>query len=228
MISLTHRQISDNLLDRCLNAVHLKIMSAPSYTSDRTLERTNIDAETQEKIIELASNGMNIEKLCQSVGLSWNTIARYCIKDPLFDAEWKRARTIGADLVADKLETAYDNAETVADAMIARGKSDNYRTLAGWRNPKAYGPKLNVDVVHSIDLSSALQQAEKRTIPILEQAQIDRIAAAQSPDSTLPIGIPAHRVDHAEVLAKAKHRSEAERPIVDAEIVEDDGFSRYL
>lgn len=133
-----------------------------------------ITPEQQAEILKQYGEGISLKKLCRTIGISWTTLAELIRTDTLFSTQWDLARIRGADILSDELGTMYDDAQTMVEAVVAKGKSDNLRTIVGWRNPAKFGPKLNVDVTHSVDLSKALQQAEHRAIPILEQAQIDR------------------------------------------------------
>jgi len=150
---------------------------------NRSLKFMTIEPSKQDDILRLAANGTpiaQIEKLCD---ISWETIARFAIKDPLFAKKWTENRSIGADKIADQLLTVYDEAQTVADAMIARGRSENIRTIVGWRNPARYGPKLNVEVSHTIDLTKALEQADTRLFGALnntvqEIPPVEKVAPA--------------------------------------------------
>jgi hypothetical protein len=135
---------------------------------DRDLSRAKhkLDVDTRVKLLTLIAEGEPIRKACREIGTSWQTVARELIMDPLFKREWDLARQQGADIRADDLATAFDGAETVADAMICKGKSDNLRTLAAFGNPGRYSPKMQVEHTHTLDLSKAMELADKRASTI--------------------------------------------------------------
>lgn len=144
----------------------------------------NTVGEPRMRLLQYCREGMSVQQVSKIMPIAVCSIYKAMDKDPSLRIEWDKARKEGADTLADSLLTTFDDAETVADAMIGKAVSDNIKSIVGWRNPGRYGAKLNVEVTHTIDLSSALQQAEHRTITILEQAAIDR----QSTQSIPPVG----------------------------------------
>lgn len=142
-----------------------------------------LSREQQADIIELAFQGVTIGKICTKVGISYNTLARCIVRDPVFANEWNLARSAASHLVADQLLEVTENAETLADAAVCRVRSDNIRTAAAWLNPK-YSPRQQVEHTHTVDLSKALEQANQR---------LDQIEAIRAP---LP-EIKQHHIDRA-------------------------------
>lgn len=150
-----------------------------SYSNDDGMKRRHdtppaLSREQQLEILSLAIQGETIKYITSKVGISYETLARLIVRDPLFEREWRAARIASADLLADTLLEATDSAETAADAMIAKVKSDNIRTRVGWLNPKKYSPKTQVEVSHTVDLSGALSQADQRIAEFNETLKIEQ------------------------------------------------------
>lgn len=148
------------------------------------------DSHTRSELIRLIGEGLSFRSAAKQAGVSLDLLYKLLKSDPLFRTEWEQARKDAADTLSDDVLDAFDGAETVADAMIARGRSDNLKTVAGWRNPTRYSPRMNVEVTHTVDLAGALRQAEMRTIPILEQAQLERSGSGIPETAMLPGCIP--------------------------------------
>lgn len=127
-------------------------MTTPPYLTE----------EQQIQILDLTREGTSIRSSCAKVGISYNTLARCIIRDPLFAAEWTRAREMAAHIVADSLLSVTDGCTTMAEAVLARVKSENIRTTAAWLNSQRYGIKQQVEVTHTVDLTKALEQANDR------------------------------------------------------------------
>ena len=72
----------------------------------------------------------NISSACQKVGLSRNTIYRWCSEDPKFKSRLDEAMTIGADSVSDLAESK----------LIGLINLSDFRAIAYWldNNKKVY------------------------------------------------------------------------------------------
>ncbi len=72
----------------------------------------------------------NISSACQKVGLSRNTIYRWCIEDPQFKARLDQAMSIGNDSVSDLAESK----------LIGLINGSDFRAIAYWldNNKKVY------------------------------------------------------------------------------------------
>lgn len=204
------------------------------------------DSHKRSELVRIVRSGSSIHQAAKEVGVSLELLYKLLKTDPLFRNDWEEARKDAADTIADGLLNVLDSAETVADAMIGKARSENIKTIAGWRNPSRYGSRLNIDVTHTVDLSKALQQAEQRTIPILEQAALERVNAlnsnalqelppvdkvAPAPSHSVPIKATktvdkyGRSVDKSEKYAErdklkdmARRRAEQDYQVVDVEV----------
>jgi hypothetical protein len=79
--------------------------------------------------------------------------------EPEFGNEIDLARARGYDALADSLLDAHERIENPQQAKVY---SDNARWLLSKRSPRKYGDTINLNVNHALDLTVALDAAERR------------------------------------------------------------------
>lgn len=118
------------------------------------------DPEDRRAIIEriaarIEAGALN-EPAARAEGISEDTRRRWCLADPELDAVHTRARSIGADALAEQavgiaVTGAGPDGTRYADAQERRLAYDALRWLAGKRRPKDYGDKQQVEVSGGIE-----------------------------------------------------------------------------
>jgi hypothetical protein len=68
----------------------------------------------------------------------------------------------------ESLKNIVDGYSCMEDVNAARLRSDNIKWSASKIVPETYGDNINLNINHTLDLSSVLLAAENRIIPILE------------------------------------------------------------
>lgn len=144
--------------------------------------------EQREFILDETLKGTDTISICKVIGISEMAFYQIRKRDPLFDKEFKEIRVESAHIQVERLRTIYDSCDTMSEVMRARGQSDNIKWEASKRVPEVYGDSLNVNVNHTVDLSSVLAAAAERTIPFIqmkEALQINRTLTG-TPDEMTP------------------------------------------
>jgi hypothetical protein len=89
----------------------------------------------------------------------------------LFEKELLKLRAEAAHIIAEKINTVYDGCVSMEQAVIARGKSDNYKWMAAKKMPSVFGDKIDINVNHTVDITKALDAAQNRAMPFIEMKQ---------------------------------------------------------
>jgi hypothetical protein len=156
--------------------------------------------ETQKEIVlDSIINGLGNDKAAQKIGVPFRTFNNILIRDPLFAKEVARARENWIHSLVYRLIGITDGCETMAQVSAAKVESENIKWAAGKFVPEVFGDNINVNVNHTLDLSSILLAAENRVLPLL-QASIsanrdkqDLATLDVAPQSTITVEcIPMH------------------------------------
>jgi hypothetical protein len=115
------------------------------------------DPAKYETFIQAVEEGETVKTACQRSTVAWRTVSRWIADDAnvTLDGEpagarYARARSVSAELWADKAVTAAEDARDKDDAQVARVKVDVYKWRAAMANPKEYGERRNVEVSGSV------------------------------------------------------------------------------
>lgn len=134
------------------------------------MSRTSLQLTSEQE--DFIVNGIIFRKtivdLCKELEIDKTKLFYYIQRNPDFEKRLNQARVFRSELAVDQLETIADGCETLADAAIARLKSDNTKWVASKLIPHVYGDNINLNVNHSIDLGSVLLAAANRVAPIIE------------------------------------------------------------
>lgn len=120
----------------------------------------------KQKAIEMSTAGASIMLVCEIIGVTEYSFWQYCEKDPLFDDAFGKSRTRAGHRYADEIVKISEN--TRLNPQIARNQIQARQWLAGKRNSKHYGDKLDVNVAHTLNIGGILDAAEARVLPMLD------------------------------------------------------------
>jgi hypothetical protein len=133
--------------------------------------------ELGDRICELHAGGTMIDKICADHDWAPNsmaTVLNWAEDIPDFQAKYARAHKACAQALAFRAITV---SEIERDPMRARVISENLRWLASKFDPGKFGDKLEIQADHTISLSGAIEEAQRR---VIEGVAIDMAAAAGS------------------------------------------------
>ncbi len=149
-------------------------------------KKIDLTNDQKEQIIEKTLSGMTMITICNELDIPRRSIHTMIQRDPLFAKELANARAEYAHDQVEYMRTIYNDCETLTDAQIARGQSENIRWEVSKRVPEVYGDSINLNVKHSVDLSKVLEAAAGRAIPFIEMKQAIEIQAEliQDPPKT--------------------------------------------
>ena len=100
--------------------------------------------ETADRICELLASGESLRRVCMLEGMPTRvTVMNWMDANPDFYAKYARARDIGLDERADKMDEDVDNEPDVARARL---KLDYAKWYLAKLAPKRYGEKLDLGV----------------------------------------------------------------------------------
>lgn len=125
------------------------------------------DEQKEYVLDEITTGNASLSQICAALQISERTFYRIQRADPDFAKKAAEARVNSANQLADQLRTMYDGAETMAEAAIARGKSENIRWLASKLAPDTYGERIDVNVKATVDLTKVLEAANNRALPYI-------------------------------------------------------------
>ena len=145
----------------------------------KTPRYKSLTKEQKEKVLEQVGLGKDYISICKGLGIPRLALYQQSLEDPEFKQSLEEMRDLSTDDVVDSIRSMADDIHTLADAACARVKLECAKTFAGLRSPRKYGAKLDVNVQHSLDLSSVLMAANGRLVPMLEARRaVAEIAAA--------------------------------------------------
>jgi transposase-like protein len=139
---------------------------------DRNVKMRTISELQREKIIELVSEGARIADICKQFSISPMLLRIMRQDDALFGQKFDLAQKVFAELRVEELQTIADQAVTPTDATVASIKSKNIQWLAGKHDREKYGDKVDVAVNATLDITRALDAANARLGPVLDQTNI--------------------------------------------------------
>ena len=163
------------------------LMTAPLTEIPQSLERylagryPPLTPEQQDFFIDGIIANERITDLCKKLGLAVHDYYAYYTRYPEFAKKVEYARIAWTHQIVDELNHVADDAETMADAQIARVKSDNIQWIAGKMIPSKYGDTINVNVEHKLDLGPILQAAQNRVIEV----KAEKVTPEDAPQSTI-------------------------------------------
>lgn len=143
-----------------------------------------LDQKQQDYICESTVLGRKTLTICKDLGIERHVLADYCFIDPLFSKRLQKSRELHTHDMVEELLTITDNCNSITDVHAARIKSENIKWASGKYIPSVYGENLNIQLNHSLDLSSVLLAAENRVLPILQAKLADSTPAIDA-ESTL-------------------------------------------
>lgn len=131
-----------------------------------------------EQVLTLVIEGQLLRQAAKLLNLPESSLYRALHADPTLWANYKRARELGANAMA---EQAVDIADNDADAKRARNRIMVRQWLAGKLDPKTYGDRLDLNVTQTVDISGALAEAKARARPMRDQSNvIDAVIVKES------------------------------------------------
>lgn len=143
-----------------------------------------ITENQQEAIFNGLLEGRTLVEICSSLGLQQQNISQFAFKDPNFAKKLRDTREMVMHNHVETLLTIADDCETIVDVHSARIKSDNIKWSASKIVPAVYGDNINLNVQHSLDLSSVLLAAENRVLPMLAAMNAtSKVKEEQQPDT---------------------------------------------
>lgn len=129
----------------------------------RKLERLSTDAE--DEAIDGVISGYTLEGIAAGAGFSnKGQLLRYLAKYPEFMARFENA--LAAQCI--DLEEQLLNCADKYDKDVCRTKMESISRILKFRNRKRYGDKTEVEMNLTVDISGALERAERRVGEIVE------------------------------------------------------------
>jgi hypothetical protein len=124
-----------------------------------------------QQVCERLAEGAVVTVIAVELGFHPSTLLEWRERYPNYAASYARAEQIGFHTLAEKLLTI---ARQEGDVQRQRLESDNIKWYLGKRNPRVYGDRLDVNIVQTIDIGSALTEARARALrPMSDQLTID-------------------------------------------------------
>lgn len=131
-------------------------------------KRIDLTPEQKEQALTMFSAGDRYQTVCEAIGIKPDLLFAIFRREPDFYKQAQIARQNGVHLKVERLETVYDGCETLADAAIARGISDNIKWVASKISPETYGERIDVNIKATVDLAKVLEAANNRALPYIQ------------------------------------------------------------
>lgn len=124
--------------------------------------------------ITLAAEGKSLRKIIDALCINETQFLRARQDDPYFAQVFEDARQEGLEHHADSL---LDIANEEQDVQRGRLKSDNIKWLLSKRKPRTYGDRVDVNVTQTVDMASAMREAQERVLipPAAQHAILDAV-----------------------------------------------------
>lgn len=119
-----------------------------------------------QEVITSVSNGSTLTAALKLHGVTRESFRKYIERDFQALGEYMAARRDAADLRAEEI---LEIADTDPDPLRARNRIDARKWYASKLDPKVYGERIDVNVQQRVDLTSVLDEARKRALPICDQ-----------------------------------------------------------
>lgn len=142
----------------------------------------NLTLEQQEQVLDLIYKGFSPHSAFAEAKLDARALSEYSIKDPIFGKRLQQAREHCIHMHVDSLLSIAKGCETLVDVNVARLTSDNIKWTASRLIPHVYGEQVRVNVSHKLDLSSLLEAADARVLPLLPSKKPDIATESKSVD----------------------------------------------
>ncbi len=139
-----------------------------------------LSEEQKELAIEMAEEGRTVKEIREAIMVDAGAFRRYLEKHPVFKANFAHARQEGLEELADSLQNI---TEEVGDVQKAKLKSENLRWILSKRKPLVYGDRIDVNVTQTIDITSAIEEAKKRSLKNSEDPGIIEAESRKISDS---------------------------------------------
>ena len=133
-----------------------------------TLPAIILTDEQKNIACDLAASGKGNDKISLAIGVAARTFASILHRDPIFAKEIARSREIWVHSMVEGLIGITDGCTTMAEVSAAKVESENIKWVSSKYIPEIYGDNMNININHSLDLSSVLLAAEDRVMPILQ------------------------------------------------------------
>jgi hypothetical protein len=123
------------------------------------------DVASVEYILELVSGGLKLSSILEDDPSlpRMGELMGFLRRNPEWWDKYLDARAAQAEVFREKIQEAIDPGDdSISDVQRDRLKFDGYKWLAAVSNRDLYGDKKQIDVNQKLDLSAAMQAAEKR------------------------------------------------------------------
>lgn len=119
--------------------------------------------DQEELAINMISEGAKVIEVAKALGFKdTNGFLRYRRAYPDFEEEFQIALQANSENLEDKLLNIDE--WFPHDAKMADVVSKNTMRVLGYRSPKRYGDKIDLNVTQTIDIAGSLERAERRVI----------------------------------------------------------------
>lgn len=116
--------------------------------------------ELAAQICELIEDGKTIREIEQMDGMpAWPTIRHWIRTKEDFHTQYARAYELSALSLENQMLEIAKSAHDKDSAAAARVQVDALKWMAGKRNPKAYGDRINMEVTGKLSLEAIVGQA---------------------------------------------------------------------
>lgn len=166
-----------------------------------------LSLDQQSHLFKSLLEGKSIKSACRELNIPYNHVFDFAIKDPLFHKRMQQIREYATHLQVDDLLNITEGCTTMAEVQKARVQSDNIKWSAGKLVPDKYADNINVNVNHTLDLSSILLAAENRVLPLLQASIIPTITKTDL--ATLDVAPQSTIVDVDSVRVEENQRIDA-------------------
>lgn len=125
--------------------------------------------EQEDKAIDAILEGKKLHDVAVAMGLNSRVaLQKYLIMFPEFMQRFDRAKFADCARLEEEFEHICDKFRP----DYGRNQIEIIRRLLMWRNPQKYGEKQQIDMKMEVDISGALDRAQKRLVDVTPK-QID-------------------------------------------------------
>jgi hypothetical protein len=129
----------------------------------------SIAKRVEAMISEFHENKCGLRKLLDKHEVAVSTFYTKLKQYPFLLEAYHAAQESRSDLLVDEI---IDISDEEPDPQTARNRIDARKWYASKMKPHKYGEKLDISVLHSVDISGALSDARKRLMPIRSASEL--------------------------------------------------------
>lgn len=150
------------------------VAQAPAERTRLTKELLNATFESMfERVLGELVNGRTLKDVISTDarGIDYRAFWAWVKRDPQRMERYKEAKELRTEWWAGRIVEIAEADDSLEDVARSKLKIDTYKWLMGADNRKTYGESKQIEVNQSISIIAALEQANSRLLPMVDEVE---------------------------------------------------------